>query len=1003
MPLQRQTVNLRLTGSVDERSDRKQVDPSAKMSALQDVDLSETGAIKKRRGYTALSGSHEGLLANGRQGVYTPIQEYNPTHGLLDKSDTHLQELCITDRRILRADSDSSYYWGHAAYSSNGRLYVSYVHDNPFYPNDEWRVACLDPATYEQLNSYEDETPLSVPTGTAAHLLARSNGVVVLYRDGNDLKVTASNDDATSWSSPATLEDFLFNPINDLATGVRFSVCQKDEETAWIVYEQVTTGARQCYEIDLIGLSAIPLSNDGGGSNSLLDIAYISTRDEVRVAQHNSTIGIEIWNPHTGATQVIDAAKTSGVENVAIGRGPTDGIVVYDYSDPSGSGDELKWLHIQAFNTSTLALITSHEAMGQHLESKIHNGQFVIKYNPQPGGSTTEQLKTPASRYLVECGLETGSAHRLQPIAAMSYSEALRRPANGTWLAPLVSDGADRLFWAGQNYVGFKLFEGHVANAGSATQTSMSLYAFDFAKHRVGYNIEAHGMQVLAGGLPLFYDGSGVSSLGILNAPVIGNVTTSNGSGALTNSATYQWVAVFEMADERGRRWLSQPSLPFEATLGGSDDTADVDIYLAISREDPARYVTRVILYRNTVARPSIFYRASRHVTSSPLSLRVDFNDKSTSVITVQDVLQDSDIEQNEVLYALPSGPVLEDYPPPPSITLAVHKRRLFAVHSETGDIWGSKLFVPGEGIRWTPAMAIQNPFPHERPTALISTEAALLVFYRSRVGRILGEGPNDLGQGAWSEIEFFPSNTVGAISQRCTEATPRGVFFVDERQGPMLLPYGGYPEPIGHDWPIASYDDDTIRGVDWLEDRDEVRFTFADGTYRALHVQTGSWTTGTISDQGVLQTAVWDQNHAVLLDNNTVVLEDTSGTYQTPSLTFETAWIKLADLPGIQGRFRLWDIYLIGEYVDTHNLTVRVSYDFDDADYYEVNFADAALSALNPYQLRVRPNRQQVQAVKVRVTETTPTTQGYKLSQLRLDFGVQPSRKVWARPGGAA
>lgn len=1000
MALQHRVVSLPALGSVDERTDSDLV-RHPRLAQNRNVNLEKgRGSIRKRLRFTAVSGG-------------APMFERGSVFGSID-----LTMLCQTRKRVLRADGPTLHLWCDIAYGTDGYIFVSYMRYNSAFTDYEWRVACLDAETYEQQNDWDEETPLSTPTGAGApaYVCGRDDSVVAIWADGSDIKVSQTTSPTSAFSTPSTIVSGTYSKA--------LAVCQEGSTYAWITYTDTSNDVK----VFRLTLSTLTGSNQltlAAYNAEPLDIVYSTIHDDVYVAGCSSVNGTFVASVGGAATRVLDATHTSSVTNIAVGETIRNNRIVVIYTDENGTALEPR-LEMYGCPSDLSSVAVSHEVMGSYLASKIlyYNSLpvFVVGWASQGGNFTSG----PGTRFLCTIERVSGQGFRMEPIAALGQGIARIQDVSDH-LPKIVTDGSDQLYGVFNNYIAPKTFDGlFSAIAGAAVNCDVSLYNFDFRTHRIANNLEAHGMQVIAGGLPMMFDGIDYETLGPLHQPEIFDTTlsTEGGSAALA-AGTYQYVAVYEMFDAQGRVWRSAPSLPVTVT-NTSDDTCTLDVYVAVARvKGNSRYPIRVIVYR-TQDSGDIFYRVVKHVINGTAVVDADWNIQSEPWVSIADDFADADIDENEQLYT--TGGVLEDAPAPPCVAFEVHRRRLWAIDSETGNVWYSKLFVPGEGVRFTLSFQVQNPFPHEIPTALVSTESSLLVFYESRIAQVFGDGPDDLGlSGQFSEMEFLPTQGIGAISQRLTAATPQGVFFLDTNHGPMLLPYGGTPQPIGNDsWPYVgnfstAYSEATHRGVDWLEDRNEVRFVEVDGDWWAYHVEQQVWSQGTsnISGGEVLQSLVSEGRFHVLANTTSAhAIEATSiGAYLNANnvQVYETGWITLASLPGIQGMYRLWDIYFLG---DLLNCRITLSYDWDSTDTYEVLVGSLGGSATrDPEQVRVQPSKQRIQALKIKIEEgtisggvftLTSTTSGFDLSEIQLHFGVPTGhgRKPWLtvnEPGGGA
>ncbi len=166
------------------------------------------------------------------------------------------------------------------------------------------------------------------------------------------------------------------------------------------------------------------------------------------------------------------------------------------------------------------------------------------------------------------------------------------------------------------------------------------------------------------------------------------------------------------------------------------------------------------------------------------------------------------------------------------------------------------------------------------------------------------------------------------------------------------------------------------------------------------LAQQWGEWTIS-----GGLHACMWSGAH-VCLGAAGPLLQETAYTALTYGLDVETAWIKPADL---QGFSRVRKLQILGEYrsVDLTHLRVRIAYNYS-ATYVDDKYWPVSPTTVGgPLQLKIGPRRQQVQAIKIRITAIrrfvmmteesllvtingAPTGEAMKLTGIALEVGLK-------------
>ena len=95
----------------------------------------------------------------------------------------------------------------------------------------------------------------------------------------------------------------------------------------------------------------------------------------------------------------------------------------------------------------------------------------------------------------------------------------------------------------------------------------------------------------------------------------------------------------------------------------------------------------------------------------------------------------------------------------------------------------------------------------------------------------------------------------------------------------------------------------------------------------------------------------------------------------------------------GIQGFQRIWWAHLIGEWDPQSFLNVEVRYDYEDTPTATENhtFTAAQLGAsIADHRIRIKPNQQNVSAIKFIISENAATTHALRFSNVELMVGVK-------------
>ena len=313
------------------------------------------------------------------------------------------------------------------------------------------------------------------------------------------------------------------------------------------------------------------------------------------------------------------------------------------------------------------------------------------------------------------------------------------------------------------------------------------------------------GQTMFSGPRVCVYDGARFYASGLFNGPAelyltdLGVVASGLGAG------TYQYCAVWERVDSLGQRTLSAPSNPVSITV-----IANTKVQIQVSTPPPCGNNGRAGLnngfdyYRRfyrTLAGGSVFYALPVLAATATLVDVLPAATYNQSVQPASDVSADATISDNEVLYTQGaqgglSGILQNDEPPSAKFVAAGSDRFILGGLDEPSAVQLSKLVFPGEAVRWSASAAFKQYIDAD-VTGVAAQDGQWLVFSRVAIFAFGGEGPDDSGQGTFTEPVKLPS-AVGCLSGRSICATPIGLFFQGEA-GIYLLPRGGgTPQWIG-------------------------------------------------------------------------------------------------------------------------------------------------------------------------------------------------------------
>lgn len=448
-----------------------------------------------------------------------------------------------------------------------------------------------------------------------------------------------------------------------------------------------------------------------------------------------------------------------------------------------------------------------------------------------------------------------------------------------------------------------------VADAGIARP---QIAEFDFPSTARRQTAQMAGILYIGGGAVEAYDGRGVVSVGYFEKPRIVSATPSNGAGSLPSGVTLLVALVREERDALGNLVESDISDVSSVVMGGADDT----VTLVTTTPHGQRAVSGTL---------DVAHRS----TSGINQLRRAEN--STSVgATITLLASDATVRANGVIYTQSGraalGAILPHEAPPPADFLWKFGSRLLAASADQAFV--SKEIFPGRQVEWSGAVGFTIPKISERITGCAALDQRGFLFTSERIYQFSGDGPNDAGEGRYSEPSVVPGST-GLLTWQSLVETPLGLLFQGSNGQLWLLPRDGSPPSwIGQAVRDVLVSFPTVTAAVLLVKEQLVSFTCnnsgaTDARVVSYDLRAKTWIVDEFTSSTPITSACSYQGRLAYLSSGVVYTEKTSltpATFIEHSVT--TGTVKPFDWGKICG------IELLGEYRGDCNLRCRISYD---------------------------------------------------------------------------
>lgn len=279
------------------------------------------------------------------------------------------------------------------------------------------------------------------------------------------------------------------------------------------------------------------------------------------------------------------------------------------------------------------------------------------------------------------------------------------------------------------------------------------------------------GSAVLAGSLPVTWDGTSASQAAFLYGPPIPRMILQ--TDAPVNElppGKYLYIQVFEHIDHNGRLIRSPPSQPQTVVLGGIFHSMEFTPKLpepTMDSQGATGY--RLKLYRTAVGGVSS-YNLVLDMAIYPGQIYEPWTD------TVPDNERGADLYTQGL-----AGMELSADPVPAMDFVAVHRNRVFGVRSDSTQIRYTKEVVETDRPEWNDELLINVENDAGNATALASLSDLLVVFQEHAVCIVDGPGPDPTGVPLGSFT--VPQKTVtgygvAKLDSASVVTTPIGVLF---------------------------------------------------------------------------------------------------------------------------------------------------------------------------------------------------------------------------------
>lgn len=476
---------------------------------------------------------------------------------------------------------------------------------------------------------------------------------------------------------------------------------------------------------------------------------------------------------------------------------------------------------------------------------------------------------------------------------------------------------------------------------------------------------ELGGILLMPGAWLWQYDGQRVYEHGFSMYPV--NVSVSVGAGSGNFAGTHSYKVLYERRTAQGEVERSALSAAVVATYTGANDTSTLTVptYVTGNQNDEDVYI---VIYRTEVSPgpDSLYYRVTSLVNDTTVSSKTYVDDATPDASLINNAIDPF------------TGGELDHVTPPASRVICSGKDRVFL--SDGKIVYYSKIRNPGEPVAFNDALVMPIPQAGGDITGLAILSETLIIFRERAIYYVTGEGPNNLGQGAFGTPQLA-SLDVGCSDQRSIVNTPMGLMFKSGK-GIFLLDRNLQTSYIGA--PVEDYNSQDVTGTLLHESKNEVRFLTSSGYVLVYDYLVNQWGV----DTGRAGVGIATVNGTIYYATAAGAIYSESGFTDNSSgyvMKATTGWIKVDSL---QGWMKVRRFLITGAYKSAGTVRVRVAYDYNET---FIDTYDYTLANESPMKFRGRLSRMKCSAIKLEVSDPSPTGEGFSLSEIALEVGFHP------------
>lgn len=1008
MPLPKQIIDIPFTGGMDTGTDPKLVSGSV-LHKIKNMFFEKTGLLKKRNGYEQLGNE---ILVPAKTTVvrinqYKPIALLSYANNLMIILKTNLYVYAEAARKWITNSTNPTAGHGNTSlidvnvadvwsdiYGNKFHVSVEYLNGYYFVLWMSYDSASVS-RTYVEVVSASDMSRVHGPqqiglsSPIVARLLKTSSQIWVVYEDdatNADIRVDYCDiSDVKTWTSALIVNDRMAGTNGSAnaivsSTGVGVLAYAHTTGGAGINRTRVvsfdSTGfiaeiSASVYGFEYYTDSMYGIGMDKGGNIYIL--SYDTTRGLYKATLNSAFAVIDAY-------RVIDNDVTVDIKTIITAPRTTSSVSVF--YDKIGIATEITDLAFIKAVLTCNATAAGSAAIVRKRGCVIASGAIDVDYGKDTFDiyfSVSYDLGIYSSTYPDQSTLfllSSGGRVCARELAGQ-YAGGILPLTTGPSTICKISDS--RIAIACRKKIrtpDSKISSGFLGTLGVASEV-VSVVTFDFW-NKPKFTETRHGT-FFTGGMLQHSDAFYVRELGLNVYPhKITSLTASNTATGAIDAGTHYYVAIYESFDVNGNIYRSAPSQAKSINVVVPNDTVLIEAP-AYRMTNIGQYASVVSFYRTTVGGSQFYYVGSV------------INNTGANSVSMYDYASDASVSANQTLYT--TGGVLDNIPPPAVKHICAGGNRLF-VSDGNKTVWYTKDLQENIGPEFNDALIIGLYAENKNITGLSYIDGNLIIFKKNYIYRVYGDGPNDLGQGQFSN-PILISSGIGSVDNSPIVKIPIGLIFKSD-DGLKLLGRDFSVQGIGQ--AVRDYDQYSVLSSSVCDAKQQARFVLSDNkTVLVFDYHENKWLIYEYSN--IIDSISVGDNWYFLSDNSNVNKEQVGFIDHNKQIEalIETSWVKLSQLQNYQ---KVYSVYLLGEWKSPHILNIIFRYDFDDTKD-ELHRIDLT-KEVKPYQIRIDPKRQECRAIKMICydSDQKQSCESFTLSGMRLEIGQKS--KITTKKAGA-